>query len=136
MRAASEVSTMPSGEMVAPLIDSIIRDKERGLPLNIPNAGQCPDLPGDVVVESMCAVDASGVHGRGETHAPAVLGEWLRRVSSAQEATVAAALSGSRAKVLDAMLLDPLAGRIDLDRLEQMTDEMLDATSQWLPQFA
>jgi alpha-galactosidase/6-phospho-beta-glucosidase family protein len=34
------------------------------------------------------------------------------------------------------MLLDPLAGRSDFDQLEQMTDEMLAATSQWLPQFA
>jgi hypothetical protein len=33
-------------------------------------------------------------------------------------------------------LLDPLAGRIDFERLEQMTDDMLAATKQWLPQFA
>ena len=34
------------------------------------------------------------------------------------------------------MLLDPLAGRIDFDHLVTMTDEMLAATAQWLPQFA
>ena len=27
-------------------------------------------------------------------------------------------------------------GRIDFDHVEQMTDEMLAATSRWLPQFA
>jgi alpha-galactosidase len=136
MRAADEVSTVPSGEMVAPLIDSFLTGKERHLPLNVPNAGQCPDLPPDVVVESICTAGASGVRGRGETRAPGVLGEWLRRISASQEATVDAAISGSRAKVLDAMLLDPLAGRLDVDRLEQMTDEMLAATARWLPQFA
>ena len=31
---------------------------------------------------------------------------------------------------------DPLAGRIDYDELERMTDELLAATSEWLPQFA
>jgi alpha-galactosidase/6-phospho-beta-glucosidase family protein len=49
---------------------------------------------------------------------------------------VEAALSGSRDQVIEAMLLDPLAGRIDFDHLEQMTDEMLAATKPWLPQFA
>jgi alpha-galactosidase len=135
MRAAGTVDETPSGEMVAPLIDSLIRDRQRHLPLNIPNAGQCPDLPADVVVESICTTDASGVRGNGETRAPAVMGEWLRRISSSQEATVEAGLTGNRAKVVEAMLLDPLAGRIDFDRMEQMADEMLAATSRWLPQF-
>ena len=34
------------------------------------------------------------------------------------------------------MLVDPLAGRIDYERLGEMTDAMLDATGAWLPQFA
>ena len=45
-------------------------------------------------------------------------------------------MTGNRDKVVEAMLLDPLAGRIDFDHLVQMTDELLDATKQWLPQFA
>ena len=68
--------------------------------------------------------------------APPALAEWLRRIVSSQEATVEAAVTGSRAKAVEAMMLDPLAGRIDYDHVEQMTDEMLAATSQWLPQFA
>ncbi|MCU1428208.1 MAG: glycoside hydrolase family 4 [Actinomycetia bacterium] len=136
MREASEIPKTMSGEMVAPLIDSFITGKERHLPLNVPNTGQCPDLPNDVVVESICVTSDAGVRGGTETRAPFVLGEWLRRISSSQEATVEAALTGSHDTAVDAMLLDPLAGRIDFDRLEQMTDEMLSATSRWLPQFA
>jgi alpha-galactosidase/6-phospho-beta-glucosidase family protein len=64
------------------------------------------------------------------------MAEWLRRVSAVQELTVEAALLGDRDTVVEAMLLDPLAGRIDIDRVEQMTDEMLHATQAWLPQFA
>jgi alpha-galactosidase len=136
LRAADEVPATMSGEMVAPLIDSMLTDHSRRLPLNLPNTGQCPDLPTDVVVESMCTVDASGVAGQGETRAPFAMAEWLRRVAASQEATVEAALTGDRAKVVEAMLLDPLAGRVDFDRLEQMTDELLAATARWLPQFA
>jgi alpha-galactosidase/6-phospho-beta-glucosidase family protein len=136
MRASDEVSTMPSGEMVAPMIDAFLRDRPHAFPLNLPNSGQAPDLPPDVVVEAMCVADGHGLHPRDQTRLPAVLAEWVRRISAAQEATVAAALSGDRAKVVEAMLLDPLAGRIDFDHVEQMTAEMLAATAPWLPQFA
>ena len=50
--------------------------------------------------------------------------------------TVEAAVTGSRDTAVDAMLLDPLAGRIDFEHVEQMTDEMLAATARWLPQFS
>jgi alpha-galactosidase len=136
MRASNEVSKMPSGEMVAPMIDAFLRDRPQAFPLNLPNAGQVPDLPPDVVVEAMCVADGKGLHPRDEPRLPPVLGEWVRRISASQERTVEAALSGSRDQVVEAMLLDPLAGRIDFDHLEQMTDEMLGATSRWLPQFA
>ena len=136
LRDAPDVPTTMSGEMIAPLIDSFITGKQRHLPLNLPNDGQCPDLPDAVVVESMCATDGNGVHGGTPVHAPFVMAEWLRRISSSQEATVEAGISGNRTKVIEAMMLDPLAGRIDFDRMEQMTDDMLTATSRWLPQFA
>jgi alpha-galactosidase/6-phospho-beta-glucosidase family protein len=134
--ACDEVPDLPSGEMVAPLIDSFITGKARSLPLNLPNAGQCPDLPRDVVVEAMCVADGDGVRGRDQASAPPFLAEHLRRVSAAQELTVDAALSGRRDDVLAAVLADPLAGRADYERVEQMTDELLAATRRWLPQFA
>jgi alpha-galactosidase/6-phospho-beta-glucosidase family protein len=136
MRASDEVSRMPSGEMVAPMINSFLTNRPHAFPLNLPNTGQAPDLPPDVVVETMCVADADGLHPRDEVRLPPVLAEWLRRIAAAQEATVTAALSGDREKVVEAMLLDPLAGRIDFDHVEQMTDEMLAATAPWLPQFA
>ena len=133
---ANEVSRMPSGEMVAGLIDSRLRDKPRDYPVNIANTGQCPDLPNDVVVESMCTIDGSGVHGRDRAVLPPVLADTVRRVALSQELTVEAAISGSRDAVVDAMLVDPLAGRIDYQALQRMADEMITATSKWLPQFA
>jgi alpha-galactosidase len=136
MFAASEISRLPSGELVAATIDSLVTGHPRAMPLNIPNAGQCPDLPADVVVESLCTVDAEGIRGRDRAVAPPVFAEQLRRVVVAQELTVQAAASGRRDDVLAAMLADPLAGRVDFDALGRMTDELLDATRTWLPQFA
>ena len=134
--AGDEIPRAPSGEMLAPLIDSMLRGVTRHLPLNIGNAGQCPDLPADAVVESMCVVDGAGIRGGDPVVAPAGLAEHLRRVAAAQELTVEAALSGDRERVLEAMLADPLAGRGDYGQVVDMTDELLDATRAWLPQFA
>ena len=134
--ASDEVSDFPSGEMVHVVIGSLRGDGVAHLPLNIPNTGQCPGLPPDVVVESMCVVDSEGVRGRDVAEAPGLLGEQLRRVSATQELVVEAGVTGNRDLVLNAMMADPLAGRIDYDLLQKMTAEMLDATAPWLPQFS
>jgi alpha-galactosidase len=136
MLTMDEVPTMPSGEIVAPLIDSFLTGTRREFPINVPNAGQCPDLPADVVVESIGVADAGGLRGRDHAVAPPALAETLRRVSAAQELTVEAAVSGSREKAFEAMLADPLAGRIDFEQVAAMTEELIDATKPWLPQFA
>ena len=125
----------PSLEMAAPVIDALVTGRARTFPLNVPNAGQCPDLPLDAVTESMCVVDGDGVHGRAPVHAPPFFAAWLNRIVAAQELTVEAALTGDRGLVHAAMLLDPHAGTLGLATIEQMTDELLLATSRWLPQF-
>lgn len=131
----TEVPTAPSGEIVAPLIDSFLTGTRREFPVNVPNTGQCPDFPAEVVVESIGVADREGIRGRDRAVAPPVLAEYLRRVSASQELTVDAALSGNRERAFEAMVADPLAGRIDFERLAQMTDDMIDATKPWLPQF-
>jgi alpha-galactosidase len=135
LKAAPQVPRRPSGEMVAPLIDAFLRGRARSFPLNLPNTGQCPDVPEGPVVEAMVTTDGEHLRGRDAATAPPALAEWLRRIVASQEATVEAALCGDRDKVVEAMLLDPLAGRIDFDHVELMTDELLAATKPWLPQF-
>jgi alpha-galactosidase/6-phospho-beta-glucosidase family protein len=129
------VSEWPSGELVAPLIDSLSTGTLRTLPLNLPNQGQVADLPPEVTVEAMCLADDRGVAGRDRAALPPFLAEHLRRVSASQELTVDAALAGDRGKVTEALLSDPLAGRIDFGRLAQMADDLVHATGPWLPQF-
>ncbi len=136
MLASGEIDTMPSGEMVTPVIQCLMLDRPGWFPLNVPNTGQVADLPDAVVVESMCVADGAGVRGRDQATLPPAMADALRRVSASQELTVEAAVTGSRDKVFEAMLADPLAGRIDYERLDEMTGAMLDATRPWLPQFA
>jgi alpha-galactosidase len=130
------VPAWQSGEMVAPIIDSLTTGTHRELPLNLPNTGQAPYLPDDVVVETMCVVDAAGIRGRDEIVPPSPCAEWTRRHVAVQELTVEAAVTGDADLVRAAIALDPLGGRIDARAIEAMTTELLAATAPWLPQFA
>jgi alpha-galactosidase/6-phospho-beta-glucosidase family protein len=136
VRDATDVSRMPSGELVAPLLDGIVTGKARALPVNLPNAGNVTNLPDGSVVEIMGIADGSGVRGRDRATVPGVMGEFLRRINVVQEWTVEAARRGDRTLVLEAMMADPMAGQLAYDDIVTMTDRMLAATAPWLPQFA
>jgi alpha-galactosidase len=135
LAGTKDLQTWQSGELPAPVIDSLVTGTPREVPVNIPNAGQCPDLPEDAVVESICVVDGDGVRGRDRATAPAPWAELLRRHVAVQEMTLEAAVSGDRALAAAAFALDPLAGRGDLRSTDAMVDELLAGTARWLPQF-
>lgn len=136
LSGGKELQTWPSGELPAPVIDSLLTGTRRELPVNIPNAGQCADLPDGAVVESICVVDDGGVVGRDRAAAPPAFAELLRRHVAVQELTVTAALGGDRQLAAAAFELDPLSGRGDLRQVESMVDELLAGNARWLPQFA
>jgi alpha-galactosidase len=134
--AADAVDAMPSGELVAAVIQCMLTNSPGWFPINIPNSGQVPDLAADVVVESICVVDGNGARGRDQVVLPPEPAAIVQRVSRAQECTVEAALTGDHDLVIEAMRLDPLTSRLDAGSVESMADAMLAATAPWLPQFA
>lgn len=136
LMGAQEISPIPSGELVAPLLGALVADRSAALPVNIPNTGQVRNLPEGAVVECIGIADGSGLRPRDSVAVPSYVGEHLRRVVSSQELTVSAALSGDRSIVVEAMLADPTAGAMAYEQLVAMTDEMLAATASWLPNFA
>lgn len=131
-----EFSSLPSGEVVHLLIDSLVTGTPRELPLNVPNDGQCPDLPDDCLVECICQVGETGIRPAHVTRVPPLLAEQLRRVVASQELTVRAAIEKDERLVVDALLTDPLAGRIDWRDAFTMAREMLEASAPWLPGFS
>ncbi len=133
--ASDKITTFPSGELVAELIDSILTGVPLPLPINLPNQGQVENLPNDVIVEAIGQAQDGQLVPRDTVLVPTVLGEHLRRVAAAEELTVEAAVTGDRTKALEAMLADLVAGSLPYDHVVQMTDELLAATSAWLPQF-
>jgi alpha-galactosidase len=134
LEGGGPIPAWSSGELVAPLIDAVVTDTTRSLPVNLPNGGQVTDLPDGVVVECMGTVDGSGVRPRDVASAGAAA-EHLRRVVASQELTVEAALTGDRRLVLQALLADPVGGTLPLEHATALTDELLAASAPWLPQF-
>ena len=120
--------------LVAPLIDGLVSGKRISLPMNLPNNGQVTDLPHGVVVECMGRIEDGTISAR-DVASAGTASEHLRRVVASQELTVEAAIEGDKSLVLKAMLADPVAGSLPIEHVAAMTDEMLAATSRWLPQF-
>ncbi len=129
--ADPEVTRFRSMEMVAPVLDGLLGGAGCVLPLNVANAGQCPDLPEGAVVESICAVDRTGVVGRDRARLPPVLAEWARRVAAAQEATLEAACCGDSEALLGALFLDPAAARLDYDAVVALRDDLVRTNRPW-----
>jgi alpha-galactosidase/6-phospho-beta-glucosidase family protein len=136
LAGTKDLQTWQSGELPSPLIQALLSGEPFEAPVNIPNAGQAPQLPPDVVLESICVVDGDGIRGRDVSLLPAPYDEIVRRHVATQELTIEAALRGDRALAAEAFALDPLAGRGDLRVQEDMVDELLAGTAEWLPQFA
>jgi alpha-galactosidase len=130
------LQTWQSGELPSPMIEAMLTGNPFEAPVNIPNTGQAPDLPADVVLESICVIDGDGIRGRDVSRLPAPYAEIVRRHTATQELTVEAALRGDRALAAQAFALDPLAGRGDLGEIDAMVAELLAGTAEWLPQFA
>ena len=135
MRDATDVTRMPSGELVAQLLDGMVGGSEQRLPVNLPNEGNVTNLDAGAVVEIMGVADSTGVRGRDTTTVPGIMGEFLRRINVVQEWTVEAAIAGDRELVLEAMLADPIAAQLPYEKIIAMTSEMLAATARWLPEF-
>jgi len=134
--ASDDVEQHVSMESAMPLIASLMGGEPSVLPVNIPNDGSLPDLPLDVVIETMAVIDEIGITPQRNATAPPFFAEHLRRLSASQELTIEAALTGDRDLVLAAFMTDPFASRIDYAQLRQMADELIEANKAYLPQFS
>jgi alpha-galactosidase len=103
---------------------------------NVINDGCITNLPDDAIVEAPGYVDANGIGipqvGDLPDACAAICGAsiWVQRLA------VKAALTGNAALLKQAMMMDPLTGAVcNTPEIWQMTDEMLVAQAQWLPQY-
>jgi len=95
------------------------------------------NLPADCIVEIPGYVDRTGIHMPIVGDLPLACAATCNATVSVQRMAVEAAVRGDVTLLKQAMLHDPLIGAVcDPEEVWQMTDEMLVAQAQWLPQYA
>ena len=122
------------GEGIASLIEAMATGARQVRILNLPNQGAVPNLPDYAVLEVEGVTDSCGARPVYAGEAPTSLKGLLEKRIAWQELVADAAATGDRKLALQALLLDEMAIRPEL--AEQMLDELLAASREWLPQFA
>jgi alpha-galactosidase len=103
---------------------------------NVVNRGAIPNLPADCIVEVPGFVNRLGLNIPRVGDLPVGCAAVCNASISVQRLAVMAAVDGNVTLLKQAMLLDPLVGALCTPpAISQMTDEMLLAQAQWLPQY-
>jgi alpha-galactosidase len=103
---------------------------------NVRNNGCIPNLPDDCIVEVPGYVDHNGVSIPRVGDLPMACAATLSASVNVQRLAVHAAVNGDETLLKQAMLHDPLTAAVcNPPEIWQMTDEMLVAQAQWLPQY-
>lgn len=103
---------------------------------NVVNHGCITNLPPDCIVEVPCYVDRNGISVPRIGDLPLGCAAVCNQSVSVQRLAVEAAVHADVRLLKQAMLLDPLVGAVlNPKEVWQLTDEMLIAEAQWLPQY-
>jgi alpha-galactosidase len=127
-----------SGEYAAVIVHSMLTGEPARIVANVPNDGGrlVPNLAGDACVEVPALVDGLGVHPVAVAPLPPHCASYTRPAVDTQELTVRAALDEDRDLVYHAVLTDPqVQARLTLDEAWRMTDELIAAEAEWLPEW-
>ena len=104
---------------------------------NVVNKGCITNLPEDCIVEVPGFVDTFGINIPILGDLPLGCAACCQSNISVQRLAVEAGAHGDINLLRQAMMMDPLVGAVcNTEEIWQMTDEMLIAQEQWLPQYA
>ncbi len=129
-KAEARIRLMLS-ERVVPIIEGMLADSgyvEEAV--NIPNKGLIADLPDWLVVEVPATVGGSGVHGVPLGQLPRGFAGLLYNQVAVHDMTAEAVLTGSKAAVLQALLVDPIVDKYGA--VVEMLDTMLELQQDYL----
>lgn len=103
---------------------------------NVVNHGVLTNLPDDAIIEVPGYVDGTGMHIPVIGDLPLGAAAICTNSINVQRLAVEAGVKGDITLLRQAMMLDPLVGAVcNTKEICQMTDEMLVACEEWLPQY-
>ena len=104
---------------------------------NVPNQGYITNLPDGCVVEIPGYVDKNGINIPVVGDLPMACAATCSASVRVQQMAMEAAIHGDVTLLKQAMLHDPLVGAVcNPEEVWQMTDELLVAQAEWLPNYA
>jgi alpha-galactosidase len=125
-----------SGEHGSYIIEALETGRTYRGHFNVVNRGILSNLPDDCVVEVPGYVDRNGMNIPRIGPLPLGCAAVCNASISVQRLAVEAAVKGDVVLLRQAMMMDPLVGAVcTTAQISQMTDEMLVAQAQWLPQY-
>ncbi len=117
-------------EQVVEIIQAIQNNERKVFFANLPNTGQAPNLPVDVVIETPAVTDGHGMHAIQQAPLPRAAAGVLATRFAWVEAVAEAALEGSRDKFIQALVLDGAVQSPDI--AVRLADEMIAAQKPFL----
>jgi alpha-galactosidase len=123
-----------SGELAVPIMEAVGCGLRRDLPaVNAPNRGAIPNLPDDMVVEVPAVGEAGKVTACRMAPLPEAIAAMLRTQGSIHKLLVEAFAERSKAKLLQAILLEPTVH--SYRNAVAMMEEMLKLQADLLPEL-
>ena len=94
------------------------------------------NLPNNCCVEVPCLVDEKGFHPKKIGRLPEQLSALMRTNINVQILSAEAALTQKKEHIYHAAMLDPLtSSHLSIDEIYALLDEMLEAHSDYLPEY-
>jgi len=123
-------------EYASYIMESVVTGRPFKIGGNVINKGCIENLPAEACVEVPCLVDGSGIRGCYAGRLPVQLAAMNMTHINVHLITIEAALTKKREHIYHAAMLDPHTScELSIDDIRKMTDELIDAHREWLPEY-
>jgi 6-phospho-beta-glucosidase len=119
-------------ELAIDVLDAIHNDRGELLPVNVPNRGTIPDLPDNLVVETVGYADGGGIAPLALGPLPGPASGLVKALGEYQMLAARAAWDGTRRDAVRALLSNPLCRSID--KAEAIYGALAAAHREYLPE--
>ena len=125
-----------SNEYASFIMDGIANNNEVTINANVMNDNLIDNLPSNCCVEVPVIINSKGYKPQKFGKLPEQLAALMRTNINVQILTAEAALTKKREHIYHAAMLDPLTGaNLTIDEIYSMTDKMIEAHGNFLPQY-
>ena len=136
-KAADKIEVKASHEYASSIVNSVWTGEPSVIYGNVRNNGCITSLPENCAAEVPCLVDNNGIQPTFIGALPPQLTALIRTNINVQELSVQALMTENREHIYHAAMMDPhTAAELDLDQIWAMTNDLLAAHGDWLPEWA